>query len=168
MKFVSFMLTAILFCGVIQLGWAFDFSWEIDETPEGAESATVVEPVQVVILGEAVAVPSYSTSLTVMRKYSVHLGPEWSAGHAYRLLQTFESIPQRTNNSYEDTPELPASVWRLSSRHVLNDIEIENRGEERIVTVSEAAFVHATPLLAEIDGVRTGSVFLEAAASRRG
>ena len=57
MKFVSFMLTAILFCGVIQLGWAFDFSWEIDETPEGAESATVVEPVQVVILGEAVAVP---------------------------------------------------------------------------------------------------------------
>ena len=75
---------------------------------------------------------------------------------------------RETNNSYEDTPELPASVWRLSSRHVLNDIEIENRGEERIVTVSEAAFVHATPLLAEIDGVRTGSVFLEAAASRRG
>ena len=154
MKFVSFMLTAILFCGVIQLGWAFDFSWEIDETPEGAESATVVEPVQVVILGEAVAVPSHSASLALMRKYSVHLGPEWSAGHAYRLLQTFESIPQKTNNLYEESPELPASVWRLSNRHLLNDISIEYRGEERIVMVSEDAFGHATPLLAEIDGVR--------------
>ena len=168
MKFVSFMLTAILFCGVIQLGWAFDFSWEIDETPEGAESATVVEPVQVVILGEAVAVPSHSASLALMRKYSVHLGPEWSAGYAYRLLQTFESIPQRTNSPYEGSPEVPASVWRLTNRHLLNDISIEYRDEERIVTVSEAAFVHATPLLAEIDGVRTGSVFLEASTSRRG
>ena len=113
-----------------------------------------VAPVQVVLLDEAVAVPSYSASLALMRKYSVHLGPEWSARHAYRLLQTFESIPQLTNNSYEESPILPASVWQLTSRHLLNDIEIEYRGEERIVTVSEAAFVHATPLLAEIDGVR--------------
>ena len=147
-------VTIILLCGLVQLGFAFEFNWEIGETPEGSESATVVEPVQVVILDKAVSVPSYGASLTLMRKYSVHLGPEWSVGYAYRLLQTFESIPQRTNNSYEDNPELPASVWRLSSRHILNDISIEYRGEEQIVTISEAAFVHATPLLAEIDGVR--------------
>ena len=156
MKFVGFTLITLLVCGVVlqSPALAFEFSWEIDETPEGAESATVVEPVQVVILGEAVAVPSHSASLALMRKYSVHLGPEWSSAHAYRLLQTFESIPQRTNNSYEENPELPASVWQLTHRHVLNDISIEYRGEERIVTVSEAAFVHATPLLAEIDGVQ--------------
>ena len=130
---LMFVVTIILFCGLIQQGLAFDFSWEIDETPEGAESATVVEPVQVVILGEAVAVPSYSASLALMRKYSVHLGPEWSAGHAYRLLQTFESIPQKTNNLYEESPELPTSVWRLSNRHLLNDISIEypRRGTDR-------------------------------------
>ena len=151
---MKFVVIIVLFCGLFQPAFAFDFSWEIDETPEGAESATVVEPVQVVILGEVVAVPSHSASLALMRKYSVHLGPEWSEGHAYRLLQTFESIPQLTNNSYEESPILDASVWRLSNRHLLNDIEIEYRGEERIVTVSEAAFVHATPLLAEIGGVR--------------
>ena len=151
---MKFVVIIVLFCGLFQPAFAFDFSWGIDETPEGAESATVVEPVQVVILGEAVAVPSHSASLALMRKYSVHLGPEWSAGHAYRLLQTFESIPQKTNNLYEESPELPASVWRLSNRHLLNDISIEYRGEERIVMVSEDAFVHATPLLAEIDGVR--------------
>ena len=151
--FFQSVIIVILLCGVALHGTAFDFSWEIDETPEGSESATVVSPVQMVLLDEMIAVPSYSASLKLMRKYSVHLGPEWSAGHAYGLLQTFESIPQRINSSYEENPELPASVWQLTSRHVLNDISIEYRGEERIVTVSEAAFVHATPLFAEIDGV---------------
>ena len=148
------IITTILFCGVALQGTAFDFSWEIDETPEGSERATVVEPVQVILLDEAIAVPSHSAALKLMRKYSVHLGPEWRAGHAYRLLQTFESIPQRTNNIYEGTPIVLASVWRLTSRHIQDDISVEYSGEQRIVTVAEAAFVHATPLLAEIDGVR--------------
>ena len=148
------IITTILFCGVALQGTAFDFSWEIDETPEGSERATVVEPVQVILLDEAIAVPSHSAALKLMRKYSVHLGPEWRAGHAYRLLQTFESIPQRTNNIYEETPIVLASVWRLTSRHIQDDISVEYSGEQRIVTVAEAAFVHTTPLLAEIDGVR--------------
>ena len=76
------------------------------------------------------------------------------SGTCLSLLQTFESIPQRTNSSYEDNPEVAASVWRLTSRHIQDDISVEYRGEQRIVTVAEAAFVHATPLLAEIDGVR--------------
>ena len=50
MKFVGWTLIAVLFGGVIQFGFAFEYNWEIDETPEGAESATVVEPVQVVLL----------------------------------------------------------------------------------------------------------------------
>ena len=147
-------LIAIFVCGMSPQSVAFEFNWEIDETPEGSENATVVEPVQVIFLDEAIVVPSHSVSLALMRKYSVHLGPEWELGQAYRLLQMFESIPQRTNSSYEETPELVASVWRLSSHHILNDIEIEYRDEEQIVTIAEAAFVHATPLLAEINGVR--------------
>ena len=70
------------------------------------------------------------------------------------MLQTFESIPQRTNNPYEEYPELPPPVWWLSICHILNDISIEYRDEAWIVNVSKAAFVPATPLLAEIDGVR--------------
>ena len=149
---MKFVIAIIFFCSVVLQGSAFEFNWEMDDTPQGSESATVVEPVEVVILGEAVAVPSHSASLTLIRKYSVYLGPEWSPAYAYRLLQTFASIPQGQNrygNSY-----LPASVWRLSKRHLQDDIDIEFHGEERIVTVSEAAFLHATPLLAEIDGGR--------------
>ncbi|MDE0636628.1 MAG: T9SS type A sorting domain-containing protein [Candidatus Poribacteria bacterium] len=152
--FISAFLSIFFLCGVDSQGAAFTYHWEMDESPEGSESATVVEPVQVTLLDEQIQVPSHSGSLALMRKYSVHLGPEWSPAHAYRLLQTFESIPQRQNDIYTGNSHLPASVWRLSNRHLQDDIDIEYSGEERIVTVSEAAFVHAMPLLAEIDGTR--------------
>ena len=84
----------------------------------------------------------------------MHLGPEWSRAHAYRLLQTFESIPQRTSSPYEEASELSASVWWLTNHYLLNDIGIEYRYEERIVKFSEATFVNATLLLAEIDEVQ--------------
>ncbi len=148
------IISIIFFCGIVSQSIAFDYHWEIDETPEGSESATVVEPVEVTLLDEQIQVPSHSASLALMRKYSVHLGLEWDPGYAYRLLQIFESIPQRTNPIFEETPVVGASVWRLTSRHVPDDISVEWHGEERIVTVSEDAFGHATPLLAEIDGVR--------------
>ena len=72
----------------------------------------------------------------------------------YRLLQTFESIPQETNNPYAQTPRVAPSIWRLSDRHIQDDISVEYRDGQRIVTIAEAAFVNATPLLADIEGVR--------------
>ena len=147
-------LTLFFYYSTISQGAAFTYHWEIDETPEGSESATVVEPVEVTLLDEQIQVPSHSASLALMRKYSVHLGPEWDPGYAYRLLQTFESIPQGTNNLYEDTPGVASSIWWLSDRHIQDDISVEYRDGQRIVTIAEAAFVYADPLLAEIEGVR--------------
>ena len=132
----------------------FTYHWEIDETLEGSESSTIVEPVEVTLIDEQIQVPAHSASLALMRKYSVHLGPEWDPGYAYRLLQTFESIPQETNNPYAQTPGVAPSIWRLSDRHIQDDISVEYRDGQRIVTITEAAFVHAEPLLAEIEGVR--------------
>ena len=151
----SFIISITLCCFTPAHAYTFTYHWEIDETPEGSESATVVEPVQVTLLDESIEVASHSASLALMRKYSVHLGTEWSPGHAYRLLQTFESIPQETNNFYDAAnPRVDTSVWRLSNRHIQDDISVEYRNEQQIVTIAEAAFVHATPLLAEIEGVR--------------
>ena len=130
------------------------YHWEIDETPEGQESATPVEPVEVTFLDEPVEIVSHSASLALMRKYSVHLGPEWSLGLAYRLLETFESIPQNINHLSADAPSVEASLWRLSDRHIQDDISVEYRDGNRIVTIAMEVFVHATPLLAEIEGVR--------------
>ena len=155
MKTITFAIISIIFlCGLVSQGTAFTYHWEIDETPEGSESATVIEPIEVTLLDEPIQVASHSASLALMRKYSVYLGPEWDPGYAYRLLQTFESIPQETNNLYAGNPEVASSIWRLSDRHIQDDLSVEYRDGQRIVTIAEAAFVYADPLLAEIEGVR--------------
>ena len=152
------IILAIFLIGVIcnpdLQGASFTYHWEIDETPEGSESATIVEPVEVTLLDEPIQVVSHSASLALMRTYSVHLGPEWSPGHAYKLLQTFESIPQPKNHLDDASSTVDPSVWRLSNQHIQDDISMEFRGGQQIVTIAEEAFVHATPLLAEIEGVR--------------
>ena len=159
MKTIKFALIFVILlvggiCNPDSQGETFTYHWEIDETPEGSESATIVEPVQVTLLDEPIEVASHSASLALMRKYSVYLGPEWSPGHAYRLLQTFESIPQETNYLSEENPRVEASVWRLGNRHIQDDLSVEYRDGQRRITIAEEAFVYATPLLAEIEGVR--------------
>ena len=91
--------------------------------PGGAESATVIEPVQVVVLDEMVSGPSYSASLALIRKYSVHLTQDFTPAFTYRLLQTFESIPQNVNTPYDSEQSVPASVWQLTEWHPHNAIE---------------------------------------------
>ncbi len=155
MKTTLFALFSVVFLSIIvSQGLAFDYHWEIDETPEGQESATVVEPVQVTILDEQIEIASHSASIWLMKRYSVHLGTEWSGAHAYKLLQTFESIPQDKNNLFGESPIVPISLWKLSDRHIQDDIEIEFHGDTKIVTIAAEAFTYTQPLIAEIEGVR--------------
>ena len=154
MQSTRFTLIAVIFFCTVSQVVAYTFHWEIDETPQGAESASLIEPVQVVLLDEVVEVASHSASLQLLEKYSVHLGTEWNANHAYSLLRTFESIPQAMNYPYDEEPTVPSSVWMLSDRHIQNDIAVEIRAGQRIVTLAQEAFTYAEPLLAEIEGVR--------------
>ena len=148
------LLLVVLVFAIASQGEAYTYHWEIDETPEGAESASLIEPVQVVLLDEVVEVASHSASLQLLEKYSVHLDTEWNANHAYSLLRTFESIPQAMNYPYDEEPTVPSSVWMLSDRHIQNDIAVEIRDGQLIVTLAQEAFTYAEPLLAEIEGVR--------------
>ena len=122
MKMLRLVLISVTFlCSIVSYGVPFTYRWEIDETPEGSESTTIVDPIEITLLDEPIQVVSHSASLALMRKYSVHLGTEWSPRQAYKLLQTFESIPQETNNPYEEIPSVDAyhkkrttPVWLLS------------------------------------------------------
>ena len=147
-------ITLLLFCFCIPIATPYDFLWQIDETPEGQESATVVQPVQVLILDELIEIADNSASIRLLKKYSVHLGAEWDAAHAARLLQTFELVPQEKNGMKSGKQYVLPSVWIISPQHIQNDIEINFHGDVRIVTIAAAAFVHASPQLAEIEGVR--------------
>ena len=68
---ISAFISIIFLCGIASQSSAFIYHWEIDETPEGSESATIIEPVEVTLLDEQIQVPSHSASLALMRKYSV-------------------------------------------------------------------------------------------------
>ncbi len=151
-KFASILTILIVggICSPYAHSATFRYHWEIDETPEGSESATVNEPVEVTLLDQPVQVASHSASLSLMRRYKVHLGPEWSPGRAYKLLKTFDSIGWGMGNIHGGIP----SVWRLSDRHIQNDIEVEYQNGQRVVTLHQAVFRYAEPLLAEIEGVR--------------
>ena len=154
MRTKYFMLICIVFSFSICQVYAFDFHWEITETPEGQETATIIKPVEVMILDEPVLVSSVSASLELARRYSVYLGAEWDQPHAYRLLQTFKSIPQKKNYHYDETKAVASTIWHLSDRHIHNDIRIEYRNRQTIVTVAAETFINADPRLAEIEGMR--------------
>ena len=155
-KFAS-LSSIILLLTLMFSGHAFaqyTYTWKTDTTYEGADSVNLVQPVQVMFLDEPVPVVPHSASLRLMQQYSVLLGTEWNSEQAYRLLQTFESIPQLSNYLSDETPRVPSSLWQLTDQHIQNDIEINVQDEQKIVTLSMEAFTHADPLLAEIEGVR--------------
>ncbi len=134
---------------------AFVYYWELDETPHGVESATLVEPVEVVLSdSQTVAIASHSAALKLKEKYSVHLDQAWTASQAYRLLQAFESIPQRTNESRFPEDDRPRSIWFLSDEPIEDDIQVQPQGEGFQVFVARQALAHADPQAAQIDGVR--------------
>ena len=150
-------LSSMLLLTLISSGHAlaqFTYTWKTDTTYEGIESTTLVQPVQVMFLDEPIQVVPHSSSLRLMQKYSVLLGTEWNADQAYRLLQTFESVPQLSNDPYKETLEVPSSLWQLTDQHIQNDIEIRIQDGQKIITLSREAFTYADPLLAEIEGVR--------------
>ena len=153
----SSLSSMILLMALIFSGHAlaqFTYTWKTDTTYEGTESATLVQPVQVMFLHQPIQVVPHSASLRLIQQYSVLLGTEWSDGQAYRLLQTFESIPQLSNDPYKEIPEVPSSLWQLTDQHIENDIEIRIQDGQKIITLSREVFTYADPLLAEIEDVR--------------
>ena len=111
------LCTAGLFAFLISQAEAFTYHWEMDETPQGSDRVTQAKPLRVLLGGDQLLeIAPHSASLQLMKKYSVHLGEEWSSGHAYSLLRTFESIPQETNNPYEEEPRVPPSIWEADPR----------------------------------------------------
>ena len=142
------------FAFYVPVSMAYDYHWEMTEEIQGADRATQVAPVKVIFLDEPIQVVSHSASLRLMQKYSVYLGTEWSPDRAYQLLQTFESIPQPANNFYEESATVPYSLWKLTTTHIQDDIAVDIKDGQKIVTISEEAFTYTDARLAEIEGVR--------------
>ena len=53
----------------------------------------------------------------------------WTQEHAYRLLETMKSVPQKRRDPYKEQ-SLPASKWLLTSDHLEDDIQIAHHEDE--------------------------------------
>ena len=138
----------------------FVFHWEEDQSTAGYDySSHVNEPVEAEFVDEETPAPDGSSANRLLHDYNISLvddgGETWTHEHAYRLLQTMETIPQRKRDPYSEQ-SLPASRWRIASEHVENDIRIEGGDSDGPTTVWIAAdaFVHARPKIALIEGRR--------------
>ncbi|MDE0661006.1 MAG: FG-GAP-like repeat-containing protein [Gammaproteobacteria bacterium] len=134
----------------------FVYHWEEDQTTAGAEySSYIVEPRVVEFHGAAVDVADTAAADSLRQKFNILLtGDGWSQEHAFRLLETMESIPQ-DQQSPANGRLLPASTWRLTDDFIDNDVAIEAADDgTREVRISSAVFVNATPRIATVDGKR--------------
>ena len=137
----------------------FVFHWEEDQSTAGYEyAAHVNKPLEVEFLDEEATSADGSSANQLLHDYNITLvndgADTWTHEHAYRLLRTMESIPQRKRNAYE-TQSLPASRWFIAPGHLEDDIQISSTlHETRTVRVAADAFVHAQPKLARIEGKR--------------
>ena len=138
----------------------FVFHWEEDQSTAGYDySSHVNEPVEVEFLDEETPAPDGSSANRLLHDYNISLvddgGETWTHEHAYRLLQTMETIPQRKRDPYR-VQSLPATRWIIASEHVENDIRIDGGDSDGPTTVWIAAdaFVHARPRIARIEGRR--------------
>lgn len=136
----------------------FTFHWEEDQSTAGYDySSYVNSPEKIEFLDEQLEIVDDSSANLLQHDYNIALvnigAVNWTQEHAYRLVQTMKSIPQETRDSNKKQYLLP-SKWQLTDEFVQDDIQITQQGEYKTVLVSSAAFVNATPRMAEVDGKR--------------
>ena len=137
----------------------FVFHWEEDQSTAGYEyAAHINKPLEVEFLDEEFTTANSSSAAQLLHDYNITLvndgADSWTHEHAYRLLRTMESIPQKKRNPYE-TQSLPPSRWFIAPGHLEDDIQISSTlNGTRTVHVAAEAFVHAHPKLASIEGKR--------------
>ena len=138
----------------------FVYHWEEDQSAAGYDyAAHVNQPVVVEFLDEQVELVDEASAGQLHHGYNILLvdseSGSWTQEHAYRLLETMKSIPQKRRDFFEEQ-SLPPSKWLLTSDHLKEDIRITHHQDEgyRTVLISEDVFVNASPRIARVEGKR--------------
>ncbi len=146
----------------------FHFIWNGEgENVSGLEYASAVnKPIKVTIHGVEKEVPSIAAAQMLFRDFGIVLDDSgdlpWTQDHAYRLLETFRQVPQRHCYNGPNVgiglrckgKDVDNTVWKLSTRDLHNDIQIDNEN----ITLGIDTFTYANPAIATVDG-RKGRFF---------
>lgn len=129
----------------------WNFSWKEDGSPAGyTTTAYINKPIEIDFLGKKIVPADVPSSNILQNQYHVLLVDDeetWTQEYAYRLVETFKTLPIDYYNA------LPTK-FILTSERLADDISVTNLGEGYEVKISKEAFFYANPFLVTVDGIR--------------
>ncbi len=135
----------------------FTYHWEQDVSRSGYEQSAYQNQKPIIIfLDETIEISDNSSTEKLLHDYNIILSNEkesWTQEYSYRLLDTMGLLPQHKRDSYSEN-SLKPSKWILTDEHLLDDIQVDYGPDGNIVTISQDAFVYASPKLAMVDGLK--------------
>ncbi|MCJ8346498.1 hypothetical protein MJH12_13220, partial [bacterium] len=138
-------------------GDEFTFHWEDDDSRTGyVQTAHVNKRSTIQFLGDVVLEADNLSSENLLHKYNIILSNEgvpWRREHAFRLLETMKSIPQKKRSSYAKQ-SLKPSKWVLVNEHLTDDIQIKYGTKGNSVVISNEVFTYAAPRMALVNGMK--------------
>ena len=136
----------------------FRYRWVEDASRAGAaETSHAVNAPNITFLNETFPLGDDQATSRLQHELNILLVDTeipWSSEYAFRLLETLYAVPQRQTRSFYAPQTLPPSKWILTGDHLPNDVSIARNGSAFVVRVASAAFVHASPQVVRLDGVR--------------
>ena len=133
---------------------SFVYHWEQNSTSTGSEySSYINKPVTVTFLENNIQMPDDSASEKLLNKYGILLSNEkahWTFEKSYALLQTMDSIPQKTRDVMQEQKGV-TSKWILTDDHINNDIKITDHESYDVIEISSDAFESAQPRIALVE-----------------
>jgi hypothetical protein len=136
------------------------YKWQDDSSFLGhAQQSYLNGDQDLKILGEAIKIPDDFSSVNLINTAGIALSNKitsWSSEDAFKLYQMVKRVPiLNSNKELLSTNSVNVnSVWEITDEEIIDDISINEKNGIKYVTISRKAFVYATPLIAELDGIK--------------
>lgn len=132
-------------------GDTWTHSWHEDGSVSGyTTTAHVNTPPVVEFLGKQIVPADVPYFGILQNEYKVLLADEeesWTQEYAYRLVETFKTLPM-------DYYNMDNAKFVLTSQVLADDISVTDLGGGKEVRISKDVFQYANPFLVNLDGVR--------------
>jgi hypothetical protein len=137
----------------------FKYSWSDDDSAAGHNTQSYYgEPTTIKVLDKTVKVPNDYSSIYLRNRYGVVLSNEieqWTKEDSYRLFKTFSNLPYDPYDKVDfSNGDNIRGVFKLTKDDQYRDLTITQDGNLKNVTISERAFVYASPQIVTIDGIK--------------
>lgn len=136
------------------------YKWEDDSSYLGhAQQSYINGQPDYKVINDPIKVPDDFSSINLISISGIALTNKitsWSSEDAYRLYQMVKRVPllNASKGLLSTNTANVSSVWAITDDDVVDDISVTETNGIKYVTVSRKAFVYATPLVAELDGVK--------------